>query len=110
LLLANVFNFIEWLSTGNLHGTRCAHTATVLTNGKVLVTGGTMNDVDATSSTELYDLVTGQWKSEVNMSHGRMWHTVSMLKNGNILIAAGSGLSSRNAIKRSDEDEYERLH
>jgi hypothetical protein len=69
---------------------RYSHTASLLSNGKVLVTGGTSNNVDATKGTELYDPATGQWESEDDMEDYRIWHTASMLTNGNILVAAGS--------------------
>jgi hypothetical protein len=71
---------------------RYAHTASLLSNGKVLVTGGALNSVDAAESTELYNPVTGQWENEDDMEMDRVWHTASVLTNGNLLIVAGSNV------------------
>ena len=70
---------------------RVSHTASLLSNGKVLVTGGAINDIDAAKSTELYDPLVETWGSEDAMQMYRVWHTVSTLENGNLLITAGSG-------------------
>ena len=43
----------DWTIVGNLIHARARHTASVLTNGKVLVAGGNQDDA-ALSSTELY--------------------------------------------------------
>jgi hypothetical protein len=79
-----------WTRTQSMKNIRFSHTSSLLPNGKVLVTGGGVNDVDATSMTELYDPATGEWESEDNMKDERVWHTASLLKNGNVLISAGS--------------------
>ncbi len=82
---------------------RYSHTVSLLSNGKVLVTGGAVNDVAATKSTELYDPVTGQWESEDDMGTYRECHTASMLTNGNILIAAGSEINSLGDVVNTAE-------
>src|SRR5262245_55749066 len=50
------------IATGNLNIARRLHTATLLLNGKVLITGG-FNDAQLATlnSAELYDPVTGRW-------------------------------------------------
>ncbi len=68
---------------------RYSHTASLLSNGKVLVTGGGITDVFASMGTELYDPSIGKWKSEGDMQNNRVMHTASVLANGNVLIAAG---------------------
>ena len=45
----------SWIPTGNLGTARAFHTATLLTNGKVLVAGGIGSSVTVLSSAELYD-------------------------------------------------------
>ena len=46
-----------WSATGSLDTGRCLHTATQLSNGKVLVTGGQTNAAVTTASAEVYDPV-----------------------------------------------------
>ena len=45
---------LGWLNTGSMNYARFYHTASVLTNGKVLVTGG-QGDIGHLNSAELYD-------------------------------------------------------
>jgi N-acetylneuraminic acid mutarotase len=80
-----------WDNTGSLTvllGRGPGHTATLLTNGKVLVAGG-HNILGALSSAELYDPATGTWTSTGSMAVGRWYHTATTLTNGKVLVAGG---------------------
>jgi N-acetylneuraminic acid mutarotase len=68
--------------------TRYGHTASVLTNGKVLVTGG-QNSGGYLNSAELYDPSTGVWTVTGNMNYTRGWHRASVLTNGKVLVTGG---------------------
>jgi hypothetical protein len=81
---------------GALTAARYAHTATLLPNGEVLVTGGFGSGFDcsdlgepAQSSAELYDPAAGSFKKTGNMSHPRGGHTATLLMNGKVLVAGG---------------------
>ena len=51
-----------WTTTDSMNNTRVSHTASVLTNGKVLVTGGWGGeDLISQIKYELYDPTTGNW-------------------------------------------------
>jgi N-acetylneuraminic acid mutarotase len=65
---------------------RNGHAASVLTNGKVLVTGG----CNSTSVAELYDPSTGNWTITGNMTAIRLYHTASTLTNGTVSVAGGN--------------------
>ncbi|CAF1359784.1 unnamed protein product [Adineta steineri] len=67
---------------------RYIHTASVLSNGKVLVTGG--YDISVSNSTELYDLSTGIWTTTSDMTNARYDHTASVLSNGKVVVTGGS--------------------
>jgi hypothetical protein len=69
-------------------------TATLLTNGKVLVAGGESHDNAALSSAELYDPSTGIWSTNGSMITGRQVHTATLLPNGKVLAAGGWNNSS----------------
>jgi formylglycine-generating enzyme required for sulfatase activity len=60
---AEIWNPISgnWQSTGAMQSARSGHTATVLPNGKVLVTGG------GSSTSEIYDPTTGTWSLSAGM-------------------------------------------
>jgi hypothetical protein len=77
----------SFVFTGDLINARYSHTASLLSNGKVLVTGGT--NVGTLSSAELYDPATGSFTATGNMTVSRTDHTATRLNNGNILIVGG---------------------
>ena len=84
-----------WTPTGSLATERGDHTATLLSNGKVLVTGGRPSFSGAgnlpITSTELYDPASGTWTSTGSLTTGRWSHTATLLPNGNVLAAGGYG-------------------
>lgn len=79
---------------------RAHHTATLLLDGRVLITGGGISgaegDVDplaqgfALASAELYDPITGQFTATGSMGAGRLWASAIRLKDGRVLIVGGS--------------------
>ncbi|MBL0141429.1 MAG: VCBS repeat-containing protein [Betaproteobacteria bacterium] len=70
--------------TGNLATARAGHTATMLSNGRVLVAGGANGTTVAAqlSSAELYDPATGSWSPAGNMTAARSGHTATLLGPG----------------------------
>ena len=70
------------------------HTATLLPNGKILVTGGKINGNVPSSSAELYDPVAGTWTPTASLTDARFSHTATLLPDGKVLIAGGFGVSS----------------
>ena len=74
--------------TGQLATGRYSHTATLLTSGKVLVTGGN-GLLGLMSSCEIYDPHTGNWTSTGSMGIERVNHTATSLSSGKVLVAGG---------------------
>jgi N-acetylneuraminic acid mutarotase len=80
----------HWTVTGNLSTQRYYHTASVLPDGKVLVTGGTKPD-GILKSSELYDPSTGNWTHTSNMNYARYQHVSVGLSDGKVLVLGGMG-------------------
>src|SRR3972149_1591656 len=76
-------------SLGGMTTMRYNHTATLLPNGKVLITGGWSNGDTPLSSAELYDPSTGTFVATGSMSTARYDYTTTLLTNGNVLITGG---------------------
>jgi len=72
---------------------RSGHTSTVLSDGKVLVTGGVSDpNRSPLASAEIYDPVTSRWSQVGPMSTARSDHTATLLRDGKVLIAGGAGV------------------
>jgi Galactose oxidase, central domain/Kelch motif len=83
----------DFTATGSLATGRAGHTATLLPNGKVLITGGINFNVPTgfVRSAELYDPATGHFSPAGDFAFGRRDHTATLLQNGKVLIAGGFG-------------------
>jgi Bacterial Ig-like domain (group 2) len=90
-------------STGSMSAARMGQTATLLTNGMVLITGGvTTEDTTPLATAELYDPVNGIFTATGNMTVGRAAHTATLLPNGKVLITGGFIDSSETASNTSE--------
>lgn len=79
-------------ATGNMTMGRIAQ-ATLLPDGRVLITGGGYDPTPPFATTrraELYDPSTGSFRSFGNMISGGLKQTATLLKDGSVLIAGGA--------------------
>jgi hypothetical protein len=77
-------------STGSLSTARGFHAATLLADGRVLVTGGFADTNNATTaSAEIYDPSTGRFSAAGNMQAGRSVHSAILLTDGRVLVVGG---------------------
>lgn len=79
----------NFIAVGNLAIARANHTATLLPDGKVLITGGFGGNFQPLASAELYDPSTGKFTPTSDMNTSRAWHTAILLANGKVLITGG---------------------
>jgi TATA-box binding protein (TBP) (component of TFIID and TFIIIB) len=87
----------SWESTGGMVVVRSHAAATLLSSGKVLVTGGHAPLIGYQSTAELYDPRTGTWSAGADMGTTRSWHTATVLRSGKVLIAGGFGAGGHTA-------------
>ncbi len=73
-----------------------SHTATLLTDGTVLIAGGVL-----TTAVELYDPKTGSFTSHSTLPEARQQHTATLLPTGEVLVIGGSVL---NADRQGGQD------
>ena len=72
---------------------RVLHTATLLRNGKVLITGGRDNNGNVLQSTEIFNPQSGSFTPAASMNSPRAGHIAVPLKNGTVLLAGGADQS-----------------
>jgi 6-phosphogluconolactonase (cycloisomerase 2 family) len=85
----------RWTTTGSLNIGRDHHTATLLQDGRVLVTGGRTDIVDGThqftNTCEIYDPATETWSFTGSFQGPpRYVHQAVLLDDGRVLVAGGT--------------------
>jgi N-acetylneuraminic acid mutarotase len=83
----------SWMVVGSLNDARYHHTATLLANGRVLVTGGVAEDAYPIASAEIFDPGSGAWTYAAAMGTVRVDHTATLLPDGRVLVVGGSSAS-----------------
>lgn len=79
-----------WSGAASMHTDRQHHTATLLPDGTVLVTGGTGSDGPNIASAEIYDPGRDTWSAIGDMHEDRAGHSATLLQNGNVLVAGAT--------------------
>ncbi len=81
-------------ATGNMAQARSQHTATLLNDGRVLLTGGLDATGSSTATAELYNPATGTFQAVGNMPSKSVGHAAALLNDGRVLVTGGGNSSS----------------
>jgi Galactose oxidase, central domain/Kelch motif len=96
-----------WSKAPDLPSQRIGHAATLLPDGRVLVTGGANIEGTAMATAELFDPRANRWFGAGIMSVPRAAHTATLLSDGNVLVAGGqTGLSTFPIADLSSAEVY----
>ena len=83
-------NLSSFNYTGSMNSVHSDHTATLLKDGRVLVTGGLAVLANETTSAEIYDPATGRFSVTGSMFDARFEHEAVALNNGMVLVEGGT--------------------
>jgi hypothetical protein len=92
---------------------RYLHTATLLNDGTVLLTGGGDTNNNAIGTAEIYDPVGNNTTAVGNMTVPRVLHTATLLQNGTVLITGGAGAvfwRNNSILCRNLQSDYEDIY
>jgi hypothetical protein len=79
----------KFAATGQMADRRGSHTATRLSDGRVLVTGGTATGAASLASAEIYDPKTGKFAATGSMAVARTYQEATRLADGRVLVTGG---------------------
>jgi hypothetical protein len=87
--LASAAGSGSFSATGSLATGRFGAAAASLTDGRVLVVGGTPNNATDLKSAEIFDPTTGNFSATTDMGTGREFPAAAPLGDGRVLVAGG---------------------
>jgi len=84
-----------WAFTGSLSTTRDQHRLVLLSDGRVLVSGGLASDCTTyLNIAEIYDPNSGAWSATGSLNQARAAHAAASLLDGRVLVAGGNSGST----------------
>src|SRR5262245_13179461 len=89
LLLASQGHTQTFTTTGSMNFARSSHQATLLSDGRVLVSGGANASANAIPEAEVFSPGTGTWAVTGSNVTSRFEHTATLLQDGRVLVVGG---------------------
>ena len=80
-----------WIEAEPMSEKRINHTVTLLSDDRVLVTGGGKEDGPYSKTVEIYDASADTWVEAAPMTVSRSFHTATLLEDGRVLVIGGRG-------------------
>jgi len=81
-----------WSAAGNPIVSRLNPKATLLRDGRVLITGFGIAAGNVSDTPEVYDPVSNRWSSTGAINASRLLHSITLLPNGKVLVAGGGSM------------------
>ncbi|MDB5047387.1 MAG: Kelch domain protein [Fibrobacteres bacterium] len=102
----------KWVYSDSMHYARRHHTAVMLPDGKVMVTGGTSgegfnNATGAVYASEMWDPATGHWTVMASAKSARLYHSFSLLLPDGRLLTGGGGHPGDDIDFLSEHPDFE---
>src|SRR3954467_444542 len=95
--------------TGTLQQARAFHRATLLADGRVLLSGGYVTPppqatarIAATATSEIFDPATGKFSTTNSMQVARVDHSALLLRDGRVLVVAGFRAEDGDGIAQTE--------
>jgi hypothetical protein len=79
----------------------------LLSDGKVLVTGGLANASTPLSATELFDPSNGTFAATADMGAARAFHSATLLTSGEVLVTGGQGVDTGSGTVLATAELYQ---
>lgn len=95
-----------WVFTGSMATARHNHTATLLPDGRVLVSGGANANNNFLATCEVYNPSTGTWSATGSMANPRELHTATLLPRAQVLVAGGTNDATAQGIVLNSVEIY----
>jgi Galactose oxidase-like, Early set domain len=101
----------HWTATGSMAYARRHLNATILADGKVLVTGGTSgsgfsDEATAVFPAELWDPATGKWSTMASAQEVRVYHSTALLLTDGRVLTAGGGDGANVVVRQLNSEIY----
>ncbi|KON78673.1 Kelch repeat-containing protein [Leptospira kirschneri] len=84
-----IINDTRHINANSMNTPRGGHVLTVLADGRILASGGTLFVGDTRS--EIYNPATGQWTETGPIQPSRIYHTATRLNDGRVIVIGGIG-------------------
>ena len=97
----------HWTAGPAMHVARRNHTATLLRNGRVLVTAGRGLPDSILRSTEIYDPQLNRWTTGPALARRRAGQTADRLPDGRVLVARGTNVTGGLPSDLSSTEVYD---
>jgi N-acetylneuraminic acid mutarotase len=101
----------DWTIAAPMAVARALHTATMLSDGEVLIAGGAdiwHGDVGhVTTSVQIYNPVNGKWRDAAPLAHSLYIHGATGLKDGRVLVAGGWWLTENSDPSHAEAQIYD---
>ena len=93
--------------TGSLATARAFHTATLLPDGRVVITGGFDDFAGTTASVEIFDPATGRFEPGGALQAPRTLHSAILLTDGRVLVLGGQTASEATDVFDPAADHWD---